>query len=95
MPDYTPMVHAERQSLSDFLGTLTPEQWTETDAVRQVERPRPRRPPHRGGQHHRAALLRWLHQDRASTSTSSSRATSSNYNGGSPADVKSGSTRSS
>ena len=29
MPDYTPMVHAERQSLSDFLGTLTPEQWTQ------------------------------------------------------------------
>src|SRR4051812_27216290 len=24
-----PMVHAERQSLSDFLATLTPEQWTE------------------------------------------------------------------
>jgi uncharacterized protein (TIGR03083 family) len=29
MADYTPMVHAERQSLSDFLGTLAPEQWTQ------------------------------------------------------------------
>jgi uncharacterized protein (TIGR03083 family) len=29
MPNYTPMVHAERQSLSDFLGTLTPGQWSE------------------------------------------------------------------
>jgi uncharacterized protein (TIGR03083 family) len=28
MADLTPMVHAERQSLSDFLGTITPEQWT-------------------------------------------------------------------
>ena len=27
MPDYTPMVIAERQSLSDFLGTLEPQQW--------------------------------------------------------------------
>ncbi|MGO9874978.1 MAG: maleylpyruvate isomerase family mycothiol-dependent enzyme [Acidimicrobiia bacterium] len=29
MADLMPMVHAERQSLSDFLDTLTPEQWTE------------------------------------------------------------------
>jgi uncharacterized protein (TIGR03083 family) len=28
MPDFTPMVIAERQSLSDFLGTLEPQQWT-------------------------------------------------------------------
>ena len=28
MADLMPMVHAERQSLADFLGTLTPEQWT-------------------------------------------------------------------
>ena len=28
MPDLMPMVHAERQSLSDFLDTLTPDQWT-------------------------------------------------------------------
>jgi uncharacterized protein (TIGR03083 family) len=28
MSDYTPMVIAERQSLSDFLGTLEPPQWT-------------------------------------------------------------------
>ena len=28
MPSYQPMVHAERQSLSDFLATLTPDQWT-------------------------------------------------------------------
>jgi uncharacterized protein (TIGR03083 family) len=29
MADLMPMVHTERQSLSDFLDTLTPEQWTE------------------------------------------------------------------
>jgi uncharacterized protein (TIGR03083 family) len=29
MPDFMPMIHAERASLADFLGTLTPEQWTE------------------------------------------------------------------
>jgi uncharacterized protein (TIGR03083 family) len=28
MPDLMPMVHSERQSLSDFLDTLTPDQWT-------------------------------------------------------------------
>src|SRR4051812_8516322 len=26
--DLMPMVHAERQSLSDFLATLTPDQWS-------------------------------------------------------------------
>jgi len=28
MPDFMPMVHAERASLGQFLDTLTPEQWT-------------------------------------------------------------------
>ena len=28
MADLMPMIHAERASLSDFLGTLTPDQWT-------------------------------------------------------------------
>ncbi|MCU1430645.1 MAG: hypothetical protein JWL83_4645 [Actinomycetia bacterium] len=28
MADLMPMVHAERQSLADFLGTVSPEQWT-------------------------------------------------------------------
>jgi uncharacterized protein (TIGR03083 family) len=28
MPDFMPMVHAERASLAQFLDTLTPEQWT-------------------------------------------------------------------
>jgi uncharacterized protein (TIGR03083 family) len=28
MPDLMPMVHAERGSLSDYLATLSPEQWT-------------------------------------------------------------------
>jgi uncharacterized protein (TIGR03083 family) len=28
MADVMPMIHAERRSLSDFLGTLTPDQWT-------------------------------------------------------------------
>lgn len=28
MADLMPMIHAERQSLSDFLGTLTPDQWS-------------------------------------------------------------------
>jgi uncharacterized protein (TIGR03083 family) len=28
MADMMPMIHAERGSLADFLGTLTPEQWT-------------------------------------------------------------------
>jgi uncharacterized protein (TIGR03083 family) len=28
MPDLMPMIHAERGSLSEFLGTLEPEQWT-------------------------------------------------------------------
>jgi uncharacterized protein (TIGR03083 family) len=29
MADYSPMVHAERRSLSEYLGTLTAEQWTQ------------------------------------------------------------------
>ena len=28
MADFMPMIHAERGSLAEFLGTLTPEQWT-------------------------------------------------------------------
>lgn len=28
MPDLMPMIHAERGSLSEFLGTITPEQWS-------------------------------------------------------------------
>ena len=32
MADLTPMVQAERQSLSTFLDTLTPEQWTQPTA---------------------------------------------------------------
>ena len=28
MADLMPMIHAERRSLSDFLGTLTPDQWS-------------------------------------------------------------------
>jgi uncharacterized protein (TIGR03083 family) len=28
MADYMPMIHAERSSLADFLGTLTSDQWT-------------------------------------------------------------------
>ena len=64
MADLMPMVHAERQSLSDFLDTLTPEQWTAAHLVHKWNVQDLVGAPHRGGQHHRAALLRRVHQDR-------------------------------
>ena len=62
MADLMPMVHAERASLGDFLDTLAPEQWTAPTWCDKWNVQELVGAPHRGREHHRAALLRRVRQ---------------------------------